>query len=192
MYFKIHIKLLENKLSRSVGISHKTKSFYQTYILRKLCYAFIHTQLNFGLLIWSATPKSNLTKVIRIQNKAIRLLAGADWKTHAPSLYSKLNILSLNKLTTHVIAKFMRKHYLGKLPKNFNDYFTLVSSVHFCTTRNSLKLYQYFIPQFPTNKLQRGIKYKGSKIWNSVPEELKKLNHTQFKRKHKTYLLSNE
>ena len=68
----------------------------------------------------------------------------------------------------------MHKHYLGKLPKNFNDYFTLVLSVHFRTTGNSSKLYQCFIPQFPTNKLQRGIKYKGSKIWNSGPEELKK------------------
>ena len=188
----MHIKMLENKLSRSLGILHKTKSFLPTYILRKLYYAFIHTHLNFGLLICSATPKSNLTKLIRIQNKATRLLAGADWKTHAPPLYSKLNILSLNRLMTHVIAKFMHKHYLGKLPKNFNDYLTLISSVHFRTTRNSLKLYQYFIPQFPTNKLQRGIKYKGSKIWNSVPEELKKLNHTQLKRKQKTYLLSNE
>ena len=79
--FKIHIKILKNKLSRSVGILHKTKSFLPTYILRKLYYAkhaFIHTHLNFGLLIWSATPKSNLTKLIRIQNKAIRLLTGAD------------------------------------------------------------------------------------------------------------------
>ena len=155
--FKKHIKMLENKLSRSVGIFLKTKSFLPTYILRKLYYVFIHTHLNFGLLIWGATPKSNLTKLIRIQNKAIRLLAGADWKTHAPPLYSKLNILSLNKLTTYVIAKFMHIHYLGKLPKNFKDYFTLVSSVHFRTTRNSSKLYQYFIPQFPTNNLQRGI-----------------------------------
>ena len=128
--FKIHIKMLENKLSRAVGILHKTKSFLPTYVLHKLYYAFI-THLNFGLLIWSATPKSNLTKLVRIQNKAIRLLAGADWKTHVPPLFSKLNILSLNKLPTHVIAKFMHKHYLGKLPKNFNDYFTLVSSVRF-------------------------------------------------------------
>ena len=120
--FKIHIKMLENKISRSAGILHKTKSFLPAYILRKLYYAFIHTHLNFGLLIWSATPKSNLSKLIRNQNKVIRLLASADWKTHAPPLYCKLNILSLNKLTTHVIAKFMHKHYLGKLPKNFNDY----------------------------------------------------------------------
>ena len=142
--------------------------------------------------IWSATHTSNLTKLIRIQSKVIRLLAGADWMTHAPPLYSRLNVLCLNKLTTHVIAKFMHKHYLGKLPKNFNDYFTLVSSVHSRTTRHSSKLCQCFIPEFPTNKLQRRIKYKDSKMWNSVPEELKKLNHTQFKHKHKTYLLSNE
>ena len=128
-----------------------------------------------NVLYQSATHKSNLTKLTRIQNKVIRLLGGADWKTHAPPLYFKLNILSLNKLTTHVIAKFMHKHYLGKLPENFNDYFTLVLFVHFRKSRNSSKLYQCFIPQFPTNKLQRGIKYKGSKIWNNVTEELKNL-----------------
>ena len=105
------------------------------------------------------TPKSNLSKLIRIQDKVMRLLANADWKTHAPPLYSKLNILSLNKLTTHAIAKFIHKHDLGKLPKNFDNYFTLVSSVHSRTTRNFSKLHQHFIPQFPTNKLQRSIKY---------------------------------
>ena len=185
--------MLENKLSRSIGNLHKTKPFLLTHILRKLYYAFIHTHLNFGLLIWSATHKSNFTKLIRIQNKAIRLLAGADRKTHAPPLYSRLNILSPNKLTAHVIVKFMHKHYLGKLPKHLNGYFTfLVSSVHFRTTRNSSKLHQCFIPQFSANKLQRGIKYKGSKIWYCVPDELKKLNHTRFKRKCKTFLLTNE
>ena len=136
----MYIKMLENKLSRRVDILHKTKSLLPTYILLKLYYAFIHTHLSFGLLIWSATPKLNLTKLIEIQNKVIRLLAGADWKTHAPPLYSKLNISSLNKLTTHVIAKFIHKHYFEKLPKNFNDYFTSVSSAHFRTTRNSSKL----------------------------------------------------
>ena len=69
----------------------------------------------------------------------------------------------LNKLTIHVIAKFIHKRYLEKLLKNFNDYFTLVLSVH-SRTRNSLKLYQYFIPQFFTYVLKRGVKLKGSKI----------------------------
>ena len=54
--------MLENKLSRSVGILHKTKSFLPTYNLLKLCYAFIHTHSNFGLLIWSATPYIELNK----------------------------------------------------------------------------------------------------------------------------------
>ena len=120
-------------------------------------------------------PKPIFTKLIKIQNEAIRLLAGTDWKTRASPLYSKLNILSLNKLTTHMIAKFTHKHNLQKLPKNFNDYFTLVSSMHSRTSKNSSQLHQYFIPQFPTNKLQRGIKHKGLKIYSNVPEELKNL-----------------
>jgi len=36
------------------------------------------------LLIWGATPKTNLQKLQQIQNNAVRLLAGANWQDHAP------------------------------------------------------------------------------------------------------------
>ena len=52
----------------------KNKSFLPEYILKKLHYAFIHSHLNFGLIIWSATPKSNHLKLESMQSKAIRIL----------------------------------------------------------------------------------------------------------------------
>ena len=136
--------MLEFKLSRSLGILFKTKSFLPKDILKKLYYAFIHSHLNFGLIIWSATPKSNLLKLRSIQSRAIRILAGPDWYEHASPLYVKLNILSLDKLILYALAKFMHKYYLKCLPSSFNNYFTLVSSIHSCHTRNAAKSNQYF------------------------------------------------
>ena len=105
----------------------------------------------------------------------VRISAAGCRFTSIPKTYSlrkaietsvKFNILSLSKLTTHVIALYINI-ISENCPKISMINFSLVSSMHFRTTRNSSKLYQCFIPQLPTNKLQRGIKYKGSKIWNS-------------------------
>jgi len=52
--------MLGTKLSRLLGILYKTQSFIPKHILKKLCYAFIHFHLTFGLLIWGANPKTNL------------------------------------------------------------------------------------------------------------------------------------
>ena len=112
LQFKQHIARLESKLSRSLGIVFKTKSFLPKNILKKLYYAFIHYHLNFGLIICSTTPKLNLLKLRSIQSKAIRILAGAVWYEHAPPLYVKLNILSLDKLILYALAKFTHKYYL--------------------------------------------------------------------------------
>ena len=190
LQFKQHIALLESKLSRSLGFLFKTKSFLPKDILKKLYYAFIHSHLNFGLIIWSATPKSNLLKLRSIQSKAIRVLAGADWYEHASPLYVKLNILSLDKLILYALAKFMHKYYLKCLPSSFNNYFTLVPSIHSCHTRNATKSNQYFLPQFSTSLLLRTIKFKGAKLWNDIPENLRKLSHKQFLLKYKAMLLN--
>ena len=190
LQFKQHIALLESKLSRSLGILFKTKSFLPKDILKKLYYAFIHSHLNFGLIIWSATPKSNLLKLRSIQSKAIRVLAGADWYEHASPLYVKLNILSFDKLILYALAKFMHKYYLKCLPSSFNNHFTLVSSIHSCHSRNAAKSNQYFLPQFSTSLLLRTIKFKGAKLWNDIPENLRKLSHKQFLLKYKAMLLN--
>ena len=78
LLFKYHIKMLESKLSGYVGILFKLKSFLPKYILSKIYYAFIHSFLKYGLIIWDATPASNLSKLCKIQNKALRVISGTS------------------------------------------------------------------------------------------------------------------
>jgi len=106
--------------------------------------------------------------------------------------YIKSFILISVILTSHMrsqnytTAKFMHRYYLKKVPKSSGNFFTLSSSVHSSITRNSSKLYQYFIPQFSTNLLQRCIKFKGAKIWNNIPDDLKQNTGLRL---HPCYLL---
>ena len=160
LQFKQYIKLLETKLSRLFAVLHKTKSFLPNHIRKKLYYAFIHSNLIFGLPVWSTTRKSNLSKMQRIQNKAIPLLAGAAWRDYASPLYAQLNILSLDELVLLVLASFMHKNHLKNLTKIFDNTFTLVSSIYSRSTRNSSKYQHYFLPQFATKLLQRHIKFR--------------------------------
>ena len=130
LHFKQRTASLESKLSRCSSILNKTKSFLPKHIPKKLYYAFMHSHFNFGVIICSATPKSNLLKLQSIQSKAIRILAGASWLEHASPLYVQLNILTLNKLISYALAKLMHKYYLKCLPPSFNNYFTLISYIH--------------------------------------------------------------
>jgi len=50
-----HIKNLEIKISRSVGILSKLKYYLPEGALLKLYYSMVHSHLNYGLAIWGNT-----------------------------------------------------------------------------------------------------------------------------------------
>ena len=141
--------MLESKLSRYVGTLFKLKSFLPKYMLSKIYYAFIHSYLNYGLIIWGATPASNLSKLCRIQNKALRVISGNGWREHPTHLYATQKILQLSKLITYSVAKFMHKFTNKKLPATFNHFFPAVAKIHSRYIRNSTKptniLFLFFI-----------------------------------------------
>ena len=66
--FQSHILSLEI----SVGILTKISHFLPQEALLNLYYSLIHSQLLYALPVWCATYKTYLTKIKRLQNKAIR------------------------------------------------------------------------------------------------------------------------
>ena len=87
--FSDHIKALETKVSRSVGILSKLKYFLPQDALLKLYYALIHSHLNYGILAWGNTYHSYLLKLMRLQNKAIRVVTCSGWNNSAFPLFKK-------------------------------------------------------------------------------------------------------
>ena len=61
--FNSQIRLIENKISRSIGTIIKIKSFLPPTSLLKLYYALVHPHLLCGLLVWGTTCTSYLAKL---------------------------------------------------------------------------------------------------------------------------------
>ena len=84
--------------------------------------------------------------------------------------------------------KFIHK----QLPVQFDNYFASVLAINKRSTRDSQKKNQLYIPRLRTNRLQRSIKYRGVKVWNDIPTEIKNNsgNFSTFKKIDKKHVIS--
>ena len=93
--FRKHIEVIENKLSRSLAILFKLKPVLPQNALLKLYNAMVHPYLIYGPVAWSSTFPSYIEKLNILQNKAVKLIGGANYLDRAIPYNSKLNILKL-------------------------------------------------------------------------------------------------
>ena len=73
MTYKKHINYLSNKLSKIIYTIKKI-SFLDTKNLILLYNSFYLSNLSYGIDVWSNTYKSNITKLIMLQKKVIRII----------------------------------------------------------------------------------------------------------------------
>jgi len=104
----------------------------------------------------------------------VKVIDGGRWRERASSYYAQLKILKLQDMYRLELASFMYKFNKKQTPSSFfsNQYFKEINKVYSKQTRSSTTQ-NYFIPRYETNKLQRSIKYQGSKLWNSFRKEIK-------------------
>jgi len=141
-----------------------------------LYYSITHSYFLYGLIVWGHTYPTYLEPLKKLQNKAIRILAGAKWDELSAPLYQNLKVLlSLSKLLKFETSKFIHKNLNNNMSNMFQDYYTLTENYHNRITRQS-KNRKISIPLFNTKKTQFSIKYTGTKIWNAILEKIRGLN----------------
>ena len=85
--FHKHIKILEAKIARSVGILNKLNYFLPSLALLKLYYSLIHSHFNYGLAVRGSTYPTYLNKLKLLQNKAICIVTFSHMSTSSKPLY---------------------------------------------------------------------------------------------------------
>ena len=123
LIFNSHIRMIENKISRSIGIIIKLKSFLPPSALLKLYYALVHPHLLHGLLVWGTTYTSYLAKLCTLQNKVVRHIGGGSYREHSTPYYSSLKILKLPDLLKLETAKLVFHQLQNTLPPLISNLF---------------------------------------------------------------------
>ena len=97
--FAERIITLTCKISRSVGILSKLRNILPFTALRKLYYSMIHSHLIYGIVMWGYTSYDNhLKRLIILQNKAAKIVAGGQRQDHVTPFYHRFQILKLKNL----------------------------------------------------------------------------------------------
>ena len=60
--WKDHIKRIENKDARNIGLLYRTKLILDKNPVLELYYSYIHTYFNYANLLWDSTKRTNLKK----------------------------------------------------------------------------------------------------------------------------------
>ena len=187
--FQEHIKHLEKKVSRSVGILSKLKNHLPKHALFKLYYTVVHSHLLYGLIVWGNTHPTYLSKLITLQNKALRIVTGSGLYQNVLPLYQNLNVLNLINLHKLENAKFIHNQINKRLSTNFNNYFTLAKFSHSPQTP-STAYSNLTIPLYKTKRTQKSIKYSGAKIWNSIANNIRDFSIRKFLKETKQIYLN--
>ena len=184
--FKKHVQYISAKISKNIGILTKARKYLNKDTLITLYYSFIYPYLNYANIVWGSSNKTTLVPLVKLQKKAIRIISSATKTTSSGLLFSKYRILTIDELYTLNVGSFMHSFLTGKIPKPFQDMFTLNSNIHSYQTRQSS---QFHTPVGRTTLSYRSIKFKGVSVYNKLSTKINTQCSTKTFKKHVKELL---
>ena len=101
----------------------KLKYTVPSNVLKRLYFALFHSQLQYCLIIWSATFKRYFDQLKKTQNRAMRSINNADRFQNTSQFFRNLKILQLDDLIKLETAKFTNSFDKNALPPHFGNYF---------------------------------------------------------------------
>ena len=84
--FKDHINFACKKVSKSIGVLNKLKTFTPFSTMKSLYYSLIYPYLNYCNLTWGGTFSTHLNPLIILQKKAIRIINNTSYLHHSSIL----------------------------------------------------------------------------------------------------------
>ena len=190
---------LDQELKMKAHVSHVVKTSYihirkirsiKKFLtidsLKILVSCFILSRLDYCNSLLYGTTEDTLDRLQKVQNAAARLIFGLRKHDHITDTLKKLHWLPIRSRIEYKIAIITYKTLHGDGPQYLKE--LLVPIQHQRSLRSSKKC----LLKVPKFKLESGGKrsfsYAAPIVWNSLPEDLKSMNISSFKRNLKTFL----
>ena len=155
------------------------------YLKGILCLNFIqniyftkfHSLLRFGILCWRVAGGELISKILSIQKRVIRLIAGVNPRTPCRQLFKELNILTIVSLYILEVISYLRRPH---------QFVQLNSNVHTYNTRRKRDIH---IQSYKTDLCKRSGVNMGSELYNKVPGYIKQIDsYKTFRKELKSFL----
>ena len=186
--WKTHIDNLRKKCCSSVGILYKVNKFLPESALLSLYHTLVLSHFSYGITGWSSASDSHKSKLHIMQKRALRAISNSNFRSHSNPLFINYNQLKVFDLCNLNIGSFMYNYCNNLLPSAFNNLFNTNDDYHTYNTRNAS---DFKYPKIRTELGRKSISYQGVKIWNDIPNHIKKSkNIGSFRHSYKNVLIS--
>ena len=184
-----HIELVENKISKNIGILYRASHYLDKKSLKSIYFSFIHNYVNYCNIAWASTSRTKLDKILKKQKHVVRIIYNKDKFTYSKPLMRDVNALNVYQINVFQVLKFMYKSKHNLNPRMFDNTFTEIHQGY--PTRFSRSNFKQ--PKIITKTTSFAISSCGPKIWNNCLHEFeKKLSLSLFLHKLKIKLLESE
>ena len=102
-----HIKYIENKISKNIGILFKARPFLNKKSLLSFCYSYIHSYMNYDSVSLGSSCRTNLKKINSQQKHVLCIIFNKIKFEHTRELFKSskiLNVYKLNIFNTAVVC----------------------------------------------------------------------------------------
>jgi hypothetical protein len=167
--WKKHIEHIASKISKGIGAMGRVRNIVPNKALLMLYYALVYPYLTYCNIVWGSACISSLTKLVSLQNRAIRLITRSPFRSSCNPLFASLKLLKLIDIVKFQTAQFMFKVKYHLLPPSCMHYVTVSNPQRPHVTRKN----PYFVLiGCRTVVRENSIHIYGPKLWDSLPRDI--------------------
>ena len=179
--WKAHVHNLSKKLNSSLFALRVLHTKIDAASIKQIYFAVFQSHLSYGILFWGNSSVSNVNRLLLIQKKVIRLLAGLSYRESCREAFVQLKIMTVVNLYLYVILLYV---------ENNLEKFNANSANHSYGTR--AKNMYIRPPSHKTCIYEKSVSYYGISLYNTLHNSFKiKTDNRTFKTKLHTFLLKN-
>ena len=188
--WKSHIEQIARKIKPGIAMLYKIRNIVDTHTLLRIYYALIQSHLNYGILVWGGAPQYMIDILLKLQKKAIRIIARKNRYTPCRPLFKKYKILTVPSL--YILASSCYAKQTIQYNPNTDESRQLMRIVNDIHSHNTRHKHNIFLPNTSNSRRRLDTLFNCCVIHNKLPAALKQItNHKQFKTALKRYLVEN-
>ena len=189
MQWHQHINYISSKISKSLYLLRKVKNIIPKSSLKLLYHGYTQSVMNYGILIWGPMCNKNVfNRIVKLQKKAIRIIAGASYNAQTKPLFQELKILTVDNLVELELGKFIYKFVKKILPNPIIYLFETNDQHHNYNTRSGK------FPRVAKHKtaiFNKSFLCKGPTLWNNLDNSIRSAKSLKsFSRNFKNLMLT--
>ena len=178
LHFDKHVSSVCKKINNQLNVMIRFRKLLSKATLVKLYKAFILPHFHYCSSVWHFCGARNTEKLDALNKRSLRFILNDVESTYS-TLLNQVNCVSLyNKRIHNMLILLYKSLFLTKYPIYMRNMFT------FRTTSYNLR--GNYILALPVPKTTsyglRSFSYHAVKLWNSLPDSVRTLNLTDFKK----------